>query len=482
MPYLPVLGRAQQQRDAAADTAPAPDRPRLIDAVAACQRQLADLLSRLDAGATAGADATTHVAPARQAVETTLQRLDEATARDGAGQLTEFEERVWRRLVEAMRADTRRLEADVHAALATEVERLDLAHARAEATATGRVANQLSALEERVAHSMVEIARADAQRLAATMGGQLESLRRDLDALRREQAARDADLRGMLEHHDVVRASELATLGDTVERLDVEHARADATTTGRLANRLADLEERLAHELTDAVRADLRRIETTLGADVARLCADLDVLRREHGAREADLRSTLEHQDAVHASELAGLGETLARVDASVSDVQTHLADHVHVRLAGLEEQLVQRVGDTVRGEARRAEAGLRAELAALRSNVDDLRRRQAESDADLRDAIAQQDAARASEVAGLGGAIARLDMELARSMAAIDARIVHHVRRARIAVEEEMATLRHWVEGAVTTSTGTLWSTVTRVLRDPLGALTAVVTLLIEG
>lgn len=472
MPYLPVLGRKQQREAAAgpgpAGAGPALDRPRLIDAVAACQQQLADLLSRLDAGATAG------VAPARQAVEATLQRLDEAIARGGSGQLTEFEERVWRRLVEAMRADTRRLEADVHAALAAEVERVDQAHARAEATAMGRVANQLSALEERVAHGMVEIARADAQRLAAAMGDQLASLRQDLEALRREQAARDADLRGMLEHHDVLRATELASLGDAVERLDVEHARADATSTGHVANQLADLEARLAHELTCVVRADLRCVETALGADVARLRADLDVLRREHVAREADLRGTLEHQDAVHASEMAGLGETLARVDASVDGVQT--------QLAGLDEQLVQRVGDTVRSEARRVEAGLRAELAALRSNVDDLRRRQAESDADLRDAIAQQDAARASEVAGLGGAIARLDMELARSMAAIDTRIVHHVRRARIAVEEEMATLRHWVEGAVTTSTGSLWSTVTRVLRDPLGALTAVVTLLREG
>jgi len=478
MPYLPVLGRAQQKREAAAAAGPTLDRRRLIDAVAACQHQLADLLSRLDAGSPAGAEATAQVAPVRQAVEATLQQLDASGARGGAGQLTEFEERVWRRLVEAMRADSRRVEGDVRAALAAEVERVDLAHARAEATAMGRVANQLSALEERVARGMVEIARADARRLA----GEMETLRRDVDALRRDQAARDADLRGMLEHHEVLRSTELATLGDTVERLDLEHARADATTTGHVANQLADLEERLAHELADVVRADLRRVETALGADVARLRADLDVLRREHGAREADLRGTLEHQDAVHASEMAGLGETLARVDASVRDVQTHLADHVDARLAGLEEQLGQRVGDMVRGEARRGEAGLQAELSALRSNVDDLRRRQAESDADLRDAIAQQDAARASEVAGLGGAIARLDMELARSMAAIDARIVHHVRRARIAVEEEMATLRHWVEGAVTTSTGTLWSTASRVLRDPLGALTAVVNLLIEG
>jgi len=453
MPYAPVLGRAEQHREAAAGSGPAVDRTRLIDAVAACQRQLADLLGRLDGGtpgARPGADVAQQVAPVRQAVEATLQRLDEAAAPGGTGQLTEFEERVWRRLVEAMRADTRRLEADVRAALAAEAERVDVAHARAEATAMGRMANQLSALEERVAHGMVEIARADAQRLAATMGSEVEALRRDLDA--------------------------------AVEHLDLQHARADATTTGQVANKLVDLEERISQELIEIVRGDLRRIEAALGAEVAGLRGDLDVLRREHGAHEADLRGTLEHQHAVHASEVADLEQTLARVDAAVIETRTHLADHVDARLAGLEEQLVQRVGDALRGETRRGEAGLRAELAALRSNLDDLRRRQAESDGDLRDAIAQQDAARAAEVAGLGGAIARLDMELARSMAAIDARIVHHVRRARIAVEEEMATLRHWVESAVSTSTGSLWSTVAWTLRDPLGALTAVVNLLIEG
>src|SRR5262245_36778645 len=114
MPYAPVAGRGEEDRGESSllpVVRIASDHQHLANAIGECQRRLADLLNQLEAGA----DAETETAPARQAIEETIRQLEDGgaaqgiSANDGA-QLTEFEERVWRRVLEAMRADVRRVE------------------------------------------------------------------------------------------------------------------------------------------------------------------------------------------------------------------------------------------------------------------------------------------------------------------------------------------------------------------------------------
>src|SRR5215472_9653398 len=109
MPYAPVVGRGREENEESSllpVVRIASDHHHLASAIGECQRRLADLLNQLEAGA----DAETETAPARHAIEETLRHLDDggvadtgAAASDAGPQLTEFEERVWRRVLEAMR-------------------------------------------------------------------------------------------------------------------------------------------------------------------------------------------------------------------------------------------------------------------------------------------------------------------------------------------------------------------------------------------
>jgi hypothetical protein len=203
------------------------------------------------------------------------------------------------------------------------------------------------------------------------------------------------------------------------------------TTEPSHSAELTEFEERVWRRLVEAMRADGRRLETTLSADVAALRAAVDGVRDEHVTSVADFRQMA----------------------------------------AGLEDRLA----DTVA----RVRTGVDEHVTALAAQLEAVRREQASVLADVREAGARQAAARSSEVAGLDRAIARLEAELRRLMGTIDDRIGHQVRRARLGVDEEMAALRTWVEATVAASTGGVWDALGRLVSVPLSLVAALTNVL---
>lgn len=190
------------------------------------------------------------------------------------------------------------------------------------------------------------------------------------------------------------------------------------------------------------------------------------------GLPEEDRATAPEPQRALAQARRA-VEETLHRLDGVAS------VEPLEAQLTEFEERVWRRLVEAMRADSRRVEAAVQAEVAALRGDVESVRREHATVAAELRDARTRDAAARSTELATLDKGIARLEADLRRLMATIDDRILHQVRRARIGIDEEMAALRTWVESTIAASTGGVWSALVTVVRDPMTIVTTVAGLL---
>jgi DNA repair exonuclease SbcCD ATPase subunit len=222
--------------------------------------------------------------------------------------------------------------------------------------------------------------------------------------------------------------------------------------------------------------ADLEQLIGLINA--SRQCL-AELLRRLQPA--GDPGRDVEGPEAGRAKET--LAETLARLDrlAPAQPVATvrpeELAqvrattEQLSSRLTSLDGAIEERMLRTADLAARGAEIAMQDRLKAVRGEVETVRRALAEVAADVRSALARQDAARGSEIGAVRTAIDGVRADLGRLDATLDGRVLAKVDAAWRMLDAELVRLRARIESIAASSAAGAWS-LGRMVRDAIGAL----------